>query len=347
MKLDARIAVALPQHPKMKRLIYRLGVEAAWRLVCLWLWARQNRSDGNLEGLSDEDLELAVDWPASNGKLIEALATIGFLEGPEKKRRLHDWEDHQPWSAGENDRSKSSKWSALVRHHGFEAAKAMMPDYYESHAEQCERYAKRTPKHANACDASANASKNDAPSPSPSPSPSPIPTPTLSLSADADEPKLTLQTLTDPPQPPPAGSDTKKKKGARQRNAELDALAVVGGGSVESVTAPMWGETAKALKDIREVCPEVTAAMIQQAAQAYREKWKNATLSPSALAKHWQTFGPQKKEGGGERLEPDWDWPAVFERLYGAPPSLPWKGLLERMRDEVSAAYARDGKEAA
>ncbi len=117
------------------------------------------------------------------------------------------------------------------------------------------------------------------------------------LSADADEPELRLDPPADPPQPPPAGSDAKKKKGARQRNDVLDALAVVGGGAVESVTAPMWGEAAKALKDIREVCPDVTAAMIQQAARAYREKWKNATLSPSALAKHWQTFGPQKKEG--------------------------------------------------
>ena len=163
------------------------------------------------------------------------------------------------------------------------------------------------------------------------------------VSADADEPELTLESPEDMPPLPPAGSDAKKKKGGRERNPLMDALAVVGGGSVESVTGPMWGETARALKDIREVCPDVTPAMIQQACKAYREEWKNASLSPSALAKHWQKFGPQKKERGGVDLkqEPDWDWQAVAETLYGQRLDLPWKQLMERQREDITAAHRR------
>jgi hypothetical protein len=161
------------------------------------------------------------------------------------------------------------------------------------------------------------------------------------VSADADEPQLTLGSPADPPQLPPAGLDAKKKKGGRERNEVLDALAVVGGGSVDSVTAPMWGEAAKALKDIREVCPDVTAAMIQQAAKAYRDEWKGASLSPSALAKHWQKFGPQKKEGaaGGFFIgiaEPEGDWRAEAEKM-GIPvaPGELWSTLERAWRVQI------------
>lgn len=85
----------------------------------------------------------------------------------------------------------------------------------------------------------------------------------------------------------------------RERNELLDALAVVGGVALEKVTRALWQETATALRDIREVCGEVTPAMIAAAAARYRAKWPKVTLSPSALAKHWGTYGgSEKKEGG-------------------------------------------------
>jgi uncharacterized protein YdaU (DUF1376 family) len=118
---------------------------------------------------------------------------------------------------------------------------------------------------------------------------------------------------TPPPDPPPPA---KKEKGAaRQRNELLDALAVVGGGSLESVTRALWGETAKALADIREVCPDVEPDMIRVAAASYRAEWPKVTLSPSALAKHWGKYAPgAKKEGARVHqgiAEPAWDWRAL------------------------------------
>lgn len=113
----------------------------------------------------------------------------------------------------------------------------------------------------------------------------------------------------------------KKKKGGavRERNELLDALAVVGGGSVEAVTRALWGEAAKALSDLRAVCPEITPEMIRAAAAAYHREWPKASLSPSALAKHWSKFAPGAKKEGGRVVqgvsEPAWDWREVARRL--------------------------------
>ncbi|MFP3758069.1 hypothetical protein SB751_29785, partial [Cupriavidus sp. SIMBA_020] len=81
-------------HPKTKKLVRRLGGDGAWRLVCLFLWCAANRHDGNLTGLSDEDIELAVDWAGGEGELVATLRDVGFLDGDEYCRTLHDWEEH-------------------------------------------------------------------------------------------------------------------------------------------------------------------------------------------------------------------------------------------------------------
>ena len=51
MTSDVRINVGLPSHPKTKRLIRRLGTDAAWRLVCLMAWVAANRPEAKIEGV--------------------------------------------------------------------------------------------------------------------------------------------------------------------------------------------------------------------------------------------------------------------------------------------------------
>ena len=81
MAADARLSTGLPSHPKTKKLIRRLGQSAAWSLVCLILWAADNRSDGDLSGMSIEDIELASDWLGEDGALVDALVAVRFLDG--------------------------------------------------------------------------------------------------------------------------------------------------------------------------------------------------------------------------------------------------------------------------
>lgn len=79
----------------------------------------------------------------------------------------------------------------------------------------------------------------------------------------------------------------KPQKRERPRNPLLDALVALDGTLLEQATGPAFSKAAKALKEIREVCPCVTDEQIRAAAKRYREKWPSVTCSATAIAKHW------------------------------------------------------------
>ena len=172
--IDARISVGLPAHHKTKKLIRRLGEGGAWRLVCLFLWVAQSRQDGDLSGMTGEDIELAADWQGEEGAFIKALIEVGFVDGEEGAYSIHDWQEHNPWAAGAEARSEKSKWLALCKHHGRAKAAEMMPVYAARLQEsskkddQCKNEA-----HASSASSMHEAENSSAPSPSPSPLPSP------------------------------------------------------------------------------------------------------------------------------------------------------------------------------
>lgn len=191
MATDARLSVGLAAHPKTKKLIRRIGGDGAWRLVCLFLWCAANRSDGNLAGMSDEDIELAVDWGGDDGAFVAALSSVGFLDGDEFSRSIHDWEEHNPWAAGSEARSEKARWAAMCKQHGRKVAAARMPEYARSvgaapidspdctdslaHGKQdeCMDSATSTPEgELDSATSTRIAESSSAPSPSPSPSPS-------------------------------------------------------------------------------------------------------------------------------------------------------------------------------
>lgn len=194
MPSDARISTGLPSHPKTKKLIRRIGEGAGWRLVCLFLWAASNRSDGDLSGMSDEDIELAIDWQGDQGAFVRELVAIGFLDGEEGERSIHDWEQHNPWAAGSEKRAEKSRWAALCKQYGRAEAARMMPDYAarlpaatskqpEDSQEGAPGVPVAVPNNANAVpmalpeSASGTRVAETGSAPSPSPSPLPLPSP--------------------------------------------------------------------------------------------------------------------------------------------------------------------------
>lgn len=160
MSNDARISTALAEHPKTKKLKRRLGGDGCWALICLFLWVARNRPSGDLSGMTHEDIELAADWSGDDGALIAALIEVRFLDGSEGNYSIHDWAEHNPWAAGSQDRSESSKWAALCKRYGREGAAERMPDYADRMRVAEVAHAGRTNPH---CDP-------DAPLPLPSPS---------------------------------------------------------------------------------------------------------------------------------------------------------------------------------
>lgn len=248
MTADVRINVGLPAHPKTKKLIKRLGTDAAWRLVCLFAWVAANRTDGDLSGMSVEDVELCVDWPGDEGAFVKALVEVGFIDGDDGAFRMHDWEEHNPWAFGSDARSEKARWLATVKHHGKEEAARVMPEY-------ASRMAGKKPEAGNPATSMraadqysatsmlvAESSSAPSPLPLPLPLPSPLPSPSLSATPLASQepkdhpskpnrarethPPITLAPRGSPSKrlpladfrPPPAGKDAALMPGTAENN---------------------------------------------------------------------------------------------------------------------------------
>ncbi|WP_297672191.1 hypothetical protein [uncultured Desulfovibrio sp.] len=157
MNTDIRLSVGFWQHPKTKKLARRLGLEAVRSLQILWLWAAQNRPDGNLSGMDWEDIELAADWQGEEQAFFTAClgAWIDEIDGGYV---LHDWAEHNPWQAEAEARSDAARKAALARWGNAPASDAQCPknaDASNAHMrKQCAR----------------NAPASDAQCPSPFPS---------------------------------------------------------------------------------------------------------------------------------------------------------------------------------
>jgi len=187
MASDARISVTFTAHPKTKKLIRRHGHAAGWGLICLFLWTAANRPDGDLEGMSSEDIELAVDWTGEEGALVKALKDVGFLDGDEGAYSIHDWAEHNPWAAGAKDRSDASKFAALCKRYGRDKAADMMPDHAPRMRPAPDAHAPRT---ESACAPDAETQIPQCPD-----------TVTVSVSVTASD----TDTVSNPPKPPKGG----------------------------------------------------------------------------------------------------------------------------------------------
>ena len=174
MPLDARISVTLPAHPKTQKLIRRQGAATAWNLICLFLWAAANRSDGNLAGMDVEDIEIAAGWSGEPGVFVTALIDVGFIDWKDGAHSIHDWQEHNPWAAGAKGRSEASAWAALCKRHGRAEAARLMPEYAARMRPAHDAHAPGTNPHSDESAPGMRPAENgSAPLPSPSPSPTP------------------------------------------------------------------------------------------------------------------------------------------------------------------------------
>lgn len=115
MSEDCRLSTGLPDHPKMLKIQRRLGHGGCWAVVCLFLWVANNRSDGNLTGMSDEDIELAARWSGDQGALVRQLVDVRFLDGESGSYVIHDWAEHNPWAAARGQRIEAARRAAVQR----------------------------------------------------------------------------------------------------------------------------------------------------------------------------------------------------------------------------------------
>lgn len=106
------------------------------------------------------------------------------------------------------------------------------------------------------------------------------------------------------PDKPAQGDKPKKERKPVERNPVLDALVETCGGDPLATTRSGWAQAATALRDIKEVFPEVTVDDIKAKALAYRKSHPEWDLTPMALAKHWGSLVERKQ---GAMME-EFDW---------------------------------------
>jgi len=86
----------------------------------------------------------------------------------------------------------------------------------------------------------------------------------------------------------PPQSVTRKKDGL------FEAVASECGISLTGMTRSARGQLNKAVKELREI--EATEEQVKAKAKAYRQQYPNATLTPTALVKHWSSFAEAEKK---------------------------------------------------
>ena len=99
----------------------------------------------------------------------------------------------------------------------------------------------------------------------------------------------------------PEAQESAEDHSQRRRDPLFETLATECGYSIQQLNRSTAGMIGTALKLIRESNPAVTPLMISEKAVSYRAKFKDALLTPTALAKHWGGLnGHQPKRSRGD-----------------------------------------------
>lgn len=184
MNVDIRLSLGFFDHPKTMKLAKRCGIEAVICLQRLWMWAAEQRPSGILTGMDGEDIELAAKWQGEDGKFVQTLLDLRWVDDNDGQFVLHGWEEHQAYASKSEDRHSSAKKAAEAR---WEKKRAMqeqcgtdaepMRSAYDpqcgTDAQQCEAHTNsNAPKHQNTGVLKAPlSSKDDIPPRTPAPSP--------------------------------------------------------------------------------------------------------------------------------------------------------------------------------
>lgn len=195
MNTDIRLNIEFWDHPKTVKLERRLGIQGVKCLQMLWFWVAKNVPDGDLSHMDAEDIEIAARWDGDQGVFFETLTSLRWIDLDGEKKCLHDWEEHNPWAAEAESRSRKARLSKLAQFRPgiYQAMKDQGVDgitkaeYERILSEPLAHRPNETP---------ANGQRDDSESLAPSPSPSPNELKTNTLVGDqaadacADEGKL-------------------------------------------------------------------------------------------------------------------------------------------------------------
>ena len=115
MNSDIRLSIGWNRHPKIVKLRRKLGADGVLAIVNLWTFAGEQRPDGVLSGMDDDDIAIAAEYPGDSGLLVAALADLRLLERDGNDWKIHDWTENNPWAAGHEARRAKAKKAIQAR----------------------------------------------------------------------------------------------------------------------------------------------------------------------------------------------------------------------------------------
>ena len=111
---DIRLVIGWPSHWKTRALRRACGDRAPLCLIELWMYAAQHKPDGNLGGMTDDEIEAAAGWEGERG------AFAGSLRSPcrylDEGNVLHQWDDHQRYVVTAPLRKAQASAAAAARY---------------------------------------------------------------------------------------------------------------------------------------------------------------------------------------------------------------------------------------
>lgn len=117
MNSDIRLSIGFLDHPKTIKLERKLGLEGVMSLLRLWLWTVQNRSNGVLTGLDEDDLEIVARWDGEKGLFHAVTTALKFVDERNGVFSIHDWSEHNSWQAEAESRSNQSRFARMADTH--------------------------------------------------------------------------------------------------------------------------------------------------------------------------------------------------------------------------------------
>jgi len=117
MAEDIRILTSFLNHRKRKKLRKNLGSLSDTYLLNFWLTVRMAQPDGNIADWDEADIAEAAGWIKKNPEpLIKALVNAGLLDTLDGGGyHPHNWERHQGYAVGAEERSRQGKYKANLR----------------------------------------------------------------------------------------------------------------------------------------------------------------------------------------------------------------------------------------
>ena len=287
---DMRISLNFVDHPKVRKIIRTCGYEAFYSLMKLFSIAGRLYPDGDLIGLDNDDIEDIAGWTGEQGKFVDTLVHVNFLDISDKEYSIHDWEDHQPWLMGSEDRSEHAKKAAEARWGN-------------------KKKAQKNAQNADLCSSDAQSIQGAMPEQCPSTcdehAPSLSPTPTYNTPLDT---KVSI--------PPTGGDDSEKQSSKPKKQPKKKTITIAEASSIISTLDPDINlELYNALRDLvknrqdikkpmTKLALEQTVGILKTKLETDQERIDCIRLS---IANGWQGLFPEqivKKRSNGPPGKP-------------------------------------------